>query len=932
MKILKAYFKNFQGFYTGMNLVELKLDFTKGINSAFNVIFGKNASGKSTLLSILQPFPGTNDNRSDIIRAGHEGRKDIIFQDTPDKIYRITIIYPVEVKGKRPTEKCYIYKLNEGASIDDKNGWTNLNPNGGKQTYITALEDYLHITKDFFMVGRLGGVDNFIDLNKSDRKKFIANFLPDVDPYLTANEIVSKKVTTQKKMMVTFGEELNKLAPQAECEANLSRINTQLTDLNEELEKQNQIFGSSKGFVDNILESTTETLPELRDFARTGVNPLIDEIKSLEEKIQKLKDNLRSFTSKEELEADIEKINAEIIKLSEAKAKKESNKATAIQNQANFKLEMDKLSARLSAVQSKIGLLESLNAQLDQRLEEEKGYLAEKEEFKKPIFKHFANMTPEVMITFKGLVTELRIMLNEVRNAYDEAGLRSLSLTDSKSINKEMFEMTAACKKATATIERIAESKAKLPLLEANAKSESILLKRPTECKIDKCPFISAALEFEGATLEYKRVLKIIETSSEEEEKAKIILEDYQPKIKFLSSYEKSYAKIAEHFKSQPLLKLYPKIQDITLSIDKYLEAITISSIEFDELMNIDHIESYVNHKANLAKVREDISTLRTRISEIEESSTFVKQLNQDHETAERNYNEATSVLETVDSEVEDLETDIQNKKNEILSIKCTIQSVDLLKERESELSVLKIKSDSMEKYLADVSKNRDIMLECKDRISKIKGEIETLSSDKDKFTHQIESRKDLEDKLLKMQDEFKTLEIVKRCTDTVKGIPLYLIDAYLEDIRQRTNTLLQVAYNGDFILDRFVINEKEFAIPVIRSNGDKLEDITLGSGAETSLVKSSLSFAIIQKAMGGYNILSLDEIDGCLDEAKRKEFISMLRKQVEELGIEQMFIISHNRVFLDESLNLILLKDHGIETDNSELMSNKAVIYDYYK
>jgi len=932
MKILKAYFKNFQGFYTGMNLTELKLDFTKGINSAFNVIFGRNASGKSTLLSILQPFPGTNDNRSDIIREGHEGRKDIIFQDTPDKIYRISIIYPVEVKGKRPTEKCYLYKLNEGASIDDKKGWTNLNPNGGKQTYIAALESYLHITKDFFMVGRIGGVDNFIDLNKSDRKKFIANFLPDVDPYLKANEIVSKKVTAQKKMMVTFGEELNKLAPQAECEANLSKLNEKIVDLNAELEEQNQKFGSAKGLVDNILESTNENLPELRDFARTGVNPLTEEINILTDKIEKLKDNLKSFTSKEELEKNIEVINSEIIKLAGEKAKAESNKANAIQNQASYKLDMDKLSARLSAVQSKIGLLENLNAQLNTKLEEEKGYQAEKEEFKKPIFKHFANMTPEVMMTFKGLVTELRIMLNEIRNAYDEAGLRSLSLTDSKSINKEMFEMTAACKKATATIERIAESKAKLPLLEANAKSESILMKRPTDCKIDTCPFISAAIEFEGSTFEYKRVLKIVENSAEEEEKAKMILEDYQPKIKFLSTYEKSFEKIVERFKAQPLLKLYPKIQDITLSVDKYLEAITLGALEFDDLMNISHIEAYVNHKANLIKVREDINNLKTRIAEIEESSAFVKQLNQDFETAEKNYNDATQVLETVDAKVEELEATIQAKKNEILNIKCTIQSGDLLKERESELKVLKLKSDSMEKYLEDVSKNRAIMLECKDNITKLKSDINDLTVEKDKFMHQIESRKDLESRLTKMQDEFKTLEIVKRCTDTVKGIPLYLIDAYLEDIRQRTNTLLQVAYNGDFVLDRFVINEKEFAIPVIRSNGDKLEDITLGSGAETSLVKSSLSFAIIQKAMGGYNILSLDEIDGCLDEAKRKEFISMLRKQVTELGIEQMFIISHNRVFLDESLNLILLKDHGIETDNDELMKNKAVIYDYYK
>jgi ABC-type multidrug transport system ATPase subunit len=67
------------------------------------------------------------------------------------------------------------------------------------------------------------------------------------------------------------------------------------------------------------------------------------------------------------------------------------------------------------------------------------------------------------------------------------------------------------------------------------------------------------------------------------------------------------------------------------------------------------------------------------------------------------------------------------------------------------------------------------------------------------------------------------------------------------------------------------------------------------------------------------------------LDESKRREFIGMLKKQIQDLGIVQVFIISHQREFLEEPLNLILLKDHGIETENEEIMNNKNVVFNYY-
>ena len=157
------------------------------------------------------------------------------------------------------------------------------------------------------------------------------------------------------------------------------------------------------------------------------------------------------------------------------------------------------------------------------------------------------------------------------------------------------------------------------------------------------------------------------------------------------------------------------------------------------------------------------------------------------------------------------------------------------------------------------------------------------------------------------------------------------MIDTYLEDIRIRANHLLDLTFHGGFRLDKFVINEKEFAIPVIKGDGSRLDDCLEGSGAEQSFVKEAISFAIIEKAIRGYNIVSLDEVDGVLDQTNRMGFIKMLKQQIEELGLEQVFIISHVREFLNDDLNLILLRDHGIETEDKTFMENKHVVFDFY-
>ena len=86
---------------------------------------------------------------------------------------------------------------------------------------------------------------------------------------------------------------------------------------------------------------------------------------------------------------------------------------------------------------------------------------------------------------------------------------------------------------------------------------------------------------------------------------------------------------------------------------------------------------------------------------------------------------------------------------------------------------------------------------------------------------------------------------------------------------------------------------------------------------------------ALIEQSIGDYNILALDEIDGPLDMDNREHFLDILNKQIDKLGIEQVFVISHNDAFDSESMDLILLKESNVDQKGDDFMSNKNVIFE---
>jgi DNA repair exonuclease SbcCD ATPase subunit len=176
---------------------------------------------------------------------------------------------------------------------------------------------------------------------------------------------------------------------------------------------------------------------------------------------------------------------------------------------------------------------------------------------------------------------------------------------------------------------------------------------------------------------------------------------------------------------------------------------------------------------------------------------------------------------------------------------------------------------------------------------------------------------------------DYEVTELVRNALDPLKGIPLYFIGGYLKETARITNELLDIAYGGKFRID-FLLDPREFRVPVYTDDGDVKEDVRQASQGELALTTISLSLALIEQGTGTWNIVCLDEIDAPLDQGNRSCFVRMLETQADRLGSEQLFVISHNNEFDAYPVDLVALPGGEQQADDEDFMQNKSIVFDW--
>src|SRR5699024_3494160 len=253
---------------------------------------GKNGSGKSIILSQLNPYRTSNDNRKDIILKDKKGYKEIHYSKGNSK-YIIKHYY-----GKNSSQnKSFISKDGE-----------ELNENGGIRLFDDIVSNELNVTKDYFTVGRLGdNVSNFIDYSTTERKKYINKFIPNIDEYLKAFEVVREKWSDIRKRLKNLNTDLEKYSEFDVIKKNKADTEKAIESYREDLDNyRNQLTTASTkrdmliDDINNSYDFPDGTIDKL-EYIDSLLNSLYKEMRESERLINE-NENLKNYNLEESME------------------------------------------------------------------------------------------------------------------------------------------------------------------------------------------------------------------------------------------------------------------------------------------------------------------------------------------------------------------------------------------------------------------------------------------------------------------------------------------------------------------------------------------------------------------------------------------------------------------------------------------------------
>lgn len=902
MKILYLKLVNSAGIYAAMNKRTIEIEFNNP--NKIIMIQGANGSGKTTILSSLNPFVDTvNDERKNFFIKNSDGEK-VIHYKIDDKVYMIKHY----IKNKKTSS--YISEIDYNDYINKKFTKANeLNENGGVRTFEDLVLKYLNVDKEYFKISRIGtNVTNFIDLSTSNRKKYISNFLPNIDEYLKRYKVINERYKLINKDIKYVSDLLLKLEDINSL--NSDKINTEkeIKDINTKIKNTNKTITECKLIIKSIDNDYNNKLSEnkFKNFYKEKYNSYKDsnlyydenELNNYNENINKYKIDLINLNN--ELNNLIEKENNE-----KQNFVNNINKRNDIENQLNNlnSSELDSLiemkNKNLNNINKLKELINNFNIKQYDYNNEDKNEI------------NFAIRRTLEIINYisENIISEYNkdLIIKSINNNYTMIQINNIYKLKENSI-KDITNF-------------INELNNKKSTLESHYEDLEILNKRPNDCKDDNCPFIKKSLKYKNLKQEISDIESLIK-----ENKEKLVDENkYLDNIKFIKEF---YSYLNNNIKLEELnliLKLIKrnKINSLWDFVNLIINESNINNF-YSNIKNINTLFDYFHNKEELIQEESYINMINNRINDLEKIKLMEDNLKKD-------LNNIEIILFSNKDIINDLNNKINNIKNEIEEDNFTIKKynnlIEIMNENKEKLDNFNNIKESYEKLEKDLSviKNQSIILKEKVNEEKeLQYNLDLLNKKLDTIKINISKYKEYKERKNNLEKDYKLIELIKKSIDPTKGIPVYYIDKYLNKTKEITNNLLDISQKGKFAIN-FNINEKDFYIQVYKDNGDILDDIIEASQGETALTKLSLSLALMEQKLeennnSGYNIITIDEIDGPLDAKNRRYFIETIEKQANILNSEQVFVISHNKEFETLDIDFILLKGYDSDINNKKL------------
>ena len=872
MKILYVRLENYIGIFNGRgdNVLEIDLSHT---TTPIIVIKGHNGSGKSTLLKALNPMPDSNDQ----FIPGAEAKKTLVYQINTD-IVRIEYLYPVKKDGSRATTKAQVFKNNEPLNLTN-------NVSDAKEIIYTLFK----LDSSFLALSQLTSTDRGLaDKRPSERKIFVNSSISGIEEYNNMYKVINKKFSMYKSLINSVVSKINKIGNKQELDISFNRVNRML----EEIIKER----------DTALASVAKIQAKLDE---NNAKELVDKYNSLESEIYEKNVKVK------QLLAELKDINPDLvthnmIELRKIEKSKAIELATLNEEIKNTQALKDSLSKEMN----------ELNSNIQKKIAERNTYIS-------------TEISTEEMNAYDDAVKELNIIHQDIHtaglNISDKTEIQNLNelftfiidklqfITDGlNSIDYEMgFDFILKNKHNEETWRiaqdlrneinsltmQVNETNLQMSLLESLVEKSEKLKLRPASCKDNTCIFIKDA--FEAAKQKPNDELIKLQQKNE---KTSNILKEKQKQLEVINDcielknrFDVIYNKIC----SYEFLLNKVDLHDLT-SID-----FLVSIARTGNYKMIKDTRDKINVLYNLLELKENyektVDLYKDAIDEYNKNKSIIDSINMDIDSSKEKLQDVSKEYSLKSSKVNELETTISklepmvNKLSTYIEIKLpelemVMNQIQGLRNNKESLRQRVMQVEEINK---DLESSSNIVDQINARYNDILKQRDILSYNKIMIEKYLEELADYKSK-------YEKLETIRYYVSPTTGIQTVFMGAYMNNIILKANELLSLIFNGQFVIQPFVINESEFRIPCLGS-GILNDDISSMSTSQICMISMIISFAMLANADTDYNILKLDEIDGGLDPDNRSQFISLLNSLIQIVDCEQCFLISHNMEYSDK-------------------------------
>lgn len=861
MKILYLKLTNFINIVTAFNTETIEIDFSKSNNNVV-LLTGPNGSGKTSILSCLHPFPtnGNMDVRSDnpIIVPRENGYKEIHISDGDD-------LYVIQHFYTRNSDK-HIIK-----SYIQKNG-VELNENGNVTSFKEIVEKELGLEQDYMKLTRLGSnVTNFIDMKRQERKNFTGKIISEADIYLSYH----KKIMADK----------NKVNIQINHTSDLIR-RLQVDDLGELKKAQKSLQHQIEDLTAKIEKANSEL--SVLQYQLNDCGDISAMRERIQEKEKELKHIQKALARASEIKISISTLKSMIEESKIAILKAKSALDTNVITRTGILNQLDSIANEIDSIRREIARIED-----DQNV--------------------------------KDMEANIELLRETIRRRAKESGIGGYVRPCSKAEMEDLIKMLDKCMDILLSTYELGKGPIQKAVSFFRTKTDIEKYTRENKEKIKRnkmqslCEQVYAEISKDIGLLGpdcknpsgcrvYDFYQRIYEYATQAPDKViedetflaytKMAYNNIQTVLKYLRDYHDIFEKMPECIKDQFLMNtVLTHICNMEWIYDKDIIFHELGLITDDELQDAD-LEELSRQKSMLAqykKANSNIEYFQNKLEELIDSRTSLM-------------GQLDEVKETINS----LNREISEKEASISDYEDMVVAMEHEDEVETEFNDLKSKLTLASQLSLQIREKTSILNDLQFRKNKMS---KTHQDNEFRIENYKRYKKDLDE----LSSKFTDLEYLARALSSREGIPLIFIQAYLKDIKDVANQLLDVVYDGDLHLEDFEITADEFGIPY-STKGTTVKDVIYASQGERSFISLALSFALTYKSISKYNIMLLDEIDATLDISNREKFLHVLEMQIDMIHAEQVFVISHNDMFNAYPVDIVDTRNRT--SSNAELAS----------